>query len=52
TSDPMLNQLFSNIIWGQKSNFVDVPSDCPQRVERFGRMGDAQVSTLDHIKNN
>ena len=43
TSDPMLNQLFSNIVWGQKSNFVDVPTDCPQRDERFGWMGDAQV---------
>lgn len=43
TSDPMLNQLFSNIIWGQKSNFVDVPTDCPQRDERLGWMGDAQV---------
>ena len=43
TSNPMLNQLFSNIIWGQKSNFVDVPTDCPQRDERLGWMGDAQV---------
>ena len=43
TSDPMLNRLFSNIIWGQKSNFVDVPTDCPQRDERLGWMGDAQV---------
>ena len=43
TSDPMVNQLFSNIIWGQKSNFVDVPTDCPQRDERFGWTGDAQV---------
>ncbi|MGN1367406.1 MAG: family 78 glycoside hydrolase catalytic domain [Aristaeellaceae bacterium] len=43
TSDPMLNQLFSNIIWGQKSNFVDVPTDCPQRDERLGWTGDAQV---------
>ena len=43
TSDPMLNQLFSNIIWGQKGNFVDVPTDCPQRDERLGWMGDAQV---------
>ena len=42
-SDPMLNQLFSNIIWGQKSNFVDVPTDCPQRDERLGWTGDAQV---------
>ena len=43
TSDSTLNQLVSNIIWGQKSNFVDVPSDCPQRDERFGWTGDAQV---------
>ncbi|MBE5769020.1 MAG: alfa-L-rhamnosidase [Clostridiales bacterium] len=43
TSEPMLNQLFSNVIWGQKSNFVDVPTDCPQRDERFGWTGDAQV---------
>ncbi len=43
TSEPMLNQLFSNIIWGQKSNFVDVPTDCPQRDERLGWMGDIQV---------
>ena len=39
----MLNQLFSNIIWGQKCNFVDVPTDCPQRDERQGWTGDAQV---------
>ncbi len=43
TSDKMLNQLFSNIIWGQKSNFFDVPTDCPQRSERLGWTGDAQV---------
>lgn len=39
----MLNQLFSNIIWGQKGNFLDVPTDCPQRDERLGWTGDAQV---------
>ncbi len=43
SSDPTLNQLFSNIIWGQKSNFLDVPTDCPQRDERLGWTGDAQV---------
>ena len=43
TSDPMLNRLVSNIIWGQKGNFVDVPTDCPQRDERLGWMGDIQV---------
>lgn len=43
TSDPMLNQLFHNIIWGQKSNYLDIPTDCPQRDERLGWTGDAQV---------
>ncbi len=43
SSDPMLNQLFSNIIWGQKDNFLDIPTDCPQRDERLGWTGDAQV---------
>jgi len=42
-SDPMINQLFRNIIWGQKGNFLDVPTDCPQRDERLGWTGDAQV---------
>ena len=42
-SDPMINQLQHNIIWGQKGNFVDVPTDCPQRDERLGWTGDAQV---------
>jgi alpha-L-rhamnosidase len=39
----MLNQLWSNILWGQRSNFVGVPTDCPQRDERLGWTGDAQV---------
>jgi alpha-L-rhamnosidase len=43
TSDPMLNQLQSNILWGQKGNFVDLPVDCPQRDERLGWTGDAQI---------
>ena len=43
SSNPMLNQLFSNIIWGQKGNFLDVPTDCPQRDERMGWTGDAQA---------
>ncbi len=38
-----LNQLFSNIEWGMRSNFVDIPTDCPQRDERLGWTGDAQV---------
>jgi len=43
TSDPLLNQLEHNILWGQKGNFLDVPTDCPQRDERLGWTGDAQV---------
>ena len=43
SSDPMLNKLFSNIIWGQRGNFLDVPTDCPQRDERQGWTGDATV---------
>ncbi len=43
SSDSKLNQLFSNIIWGQKGNFLDIPTDCPQRNERLGWTGDAQV---------
>lgn len=42
-SNPLLNQLFSNILWGQKDNFLDIPTDCPQRDERLGWTGDAQV---------
>jgi len=43
SSSRMLDQLEHNIIWGQKGNFVDVPTDCPQRDERLGWTGDAQV---------
>ncbi|RPI26916.1 MAG: alpha-L-rhamnosidase [Acidobacteria bacterium] len=43
TSNQLINQLQHNIIWGQKGNFVDVPTDCPQRDERLGWTGDAQV---------
>ncbi|MGQ9524689.1 MAG: family 78 glycoside hydrolase catalytic domain, partial [Armatimonadota bacterium] len=42
-SSPMLNQLHSNIVWGQKGNFLSVPTDCPQRDERLGWTGDAQI---------
>ena len=43
TSDASVNQLISNCLWGQRSNFLDVPTDCPQRNERLGWTGDAQV---------
>ena len=42
-SDPMLNQLHNNIYWTQRANFIDIPTDCPQRDERLGWTGDAQV---------
>ncbi len=43
TGSAMIDQLWSNILWGQRSNFVGLPTDCPQRDERLGWMGDAQV---------
>lgn len=43
TSRDDLNQLHHNIVWGLKGNFVDVPTDCPQRDERLGWTGDAQI---------
>ncbi|MEI7901354.1 MAG: family 78 glycoside hydrolase catalytic domain [bacterium] len=42
-SDPRINQLYSNICWGQRGNYLSIPTDCPQRDERLGWMGDAQV---------
>lgn len=42
-SKPLVNQLHRNIVWGQKGNFLDVPTDCPQRDERLGWTGDAQA---------
>ena len=43
TSDPLLNQLHQNVVWGMRGNFLDVPTDCPQRDERMGWTGDIQV---------
>ena len=45
TSDSRVNRLVQNAFWGQKSNFVDVPTDCPQRDERLGWTGDTQIFT-------
>lgn len=42
-SNPNINQLQHNILWGMKGNFLDVPTDCPQRDERLGWTGDAQI---------
>jgi alpha-L-rhamnosidase len=41
-SDPRVNQLFHNILWGQKANYLSIPTDCPQRDERLGWTGDTQ----------
>ncbi len=41
--NPKVNQLYHNVLWGQRSNYLDVPTDCPQRDERLGWTGDAQV---------
>jgi alpha-L-rhamnosidase len=52
-SDPFINQLQHNIVWGLKGNFLDVPTDCPQRDERLGWTGDAQmfIRTAAYLKN-
>ncbi len=43
SSDPSLNRLHENVVWSMRSNFVDIPTDCPQRDERVGWTGDIQV---------
>ena len=50
-SDPQLNRLFENIVWSQRGNFLNVPTDCPQRDERMGWMGDAQVFAPTAARN-
>ncbi len=43
SSDPLINKIYENIVWSQRSNMQSVPTDCPQRDERLGWMGDAQI---------
>ncbi|NVM46338.1 MAG: family 78 glycoside hydrolase catalytic domain [Candidatus Lokiarchaeota archaeon] len=50
-SDTLINQIHSNIIWGQLSNLMSIPTDCPQRDERHGWMGDAQLAAEEAILN-
>ncbi|MFQ5631760.1 MAG: family 78 glycoside hydrolase catalytic domain, partial [bacterium] len=50
-SNPMLNKLFDNILWSQRGNMHSVPTDCPQRDERMGWLGDAQVFAQTAIFN-
>ena len=51
SSSKMVNQLVSNIDWGQRGNFLSVPTDCPQRDERLGWMGDAQIFVRTAARN-
>ncbi len=50
-SSLLVNQLFSNIIWGQKGNYLEVPTDCPQRDERMGWSGDTEVFAPTAVYN-
>ncbi|MGN6435315.1 MAG: family 78 glycoside hydrolase catalytic domain [Agriterribacter sp.] len=52
TDNAMLNQLYKNIFWTQRSNYFDIPTDCPQRDERLGWTGDAQVYMRSAAFNN
>ena len=51
TSHPDVNQLYSNVMWGQRSNFLSVPTDCPQRDERQGWTADTQVYSMAGLYN-
>jgi alpha-L-rhamnosidase len=51
TSDSLLNRLYENIIWTQRSNFLEVPTDSPQRDERLGWLGDAQIFSRSALYN-
>jgi alpha-L-rhamnosidase len=54
TSDPLVNRLHKNVFWGMRGNFLDVPTDCPQRDERLGWTGDIQVfaPTANYLFNS
>jgi alpha-L-rhamnosidase len=51
-SNPLVNQLWHNIYWGERGNYLAVPTDCPQRDERLGWMGDAQIFARTATYNN
>jgi alpha-L-rhamnosidase len=50
-SNPLLNKIWSNVLWSQRGNHMSIPTDCPQRDERLGWMGDAQVFAQTAIFN-
>ncbi len=51
-SSPLVNQLYSNILWSQRGNFISIPTDCPQRDERLGWLGDAQIFAATAMFNH
>ena len=51
TSDKLVNKLISNTLWGQRSNYLSIPTDCPQRDERFGWTGDTQAFSVTAAYN-
>lgn len=51
-SDENVNKLYSNILWGQRGNFLSVPTDCPQRDERLGWTGDTQIFSKTALYNS
>lgn len=51
TSDALVNKLISNALWGQRGNYLSVPTDCPQRDERLGWTGDAQAFSVTAAYN-
>lgn len=50
-SDELVNRFFENVLWSQRANFISIPTDCPQRNERMGWMGDAQVFAQTALYN-
>ena len=50
-SSPLVNELYSNIVWGQKGNYLEVPTDCPQRDERMGWTGDTEFFVPTAVYN-
>lgn len=50
-SDELINKIYTNTLWGQRSNFISVPTDCPQRDERLGWTGDAQIFSTTAMYN-
>jgi alpha-L-rhamnosidase len=50
-SNQLINNIHKNVLWGQVSNLMSIPTDCPQRDERMGWMGDAQLSAEEAIYN-